>query len=336
MNLVTEIADEILILTILAGVSLAGGLLFSIWMKNLTKKVSTIRIFVQVISEFAIFYIITFEKRLGLVLAVVFIATLFVGRFFCGWICPFGFYMDLVTLLRRSFKKRYLNLPESLNRNLHRTRYIILAVILVIPFFLSPLQSQSWILAIFLRGSFNPLRILLGPLVPVIVPWEGPTTFSGINLNFPYVDQIVYYSNEASVLFNILFFIALAVVTSFIVRRFWCRFCPTGASIAVVNRAKGFNWAPLLHLSKNEEKCTKCGICKRVCPLQVTEVYEQKGGKIGTSMCMLCLRCVEMCPSESCLNVKVGRKNIFMSRNWLKPPKTSSQLEAKAETMDRD
>ena len=106
---------------------------------------------------------------------------------------------------------------------------------------------------------------------------------------------------------------------SFFVRRVWCRFCPTGSSIAVVNRFKGFKWAPLLHLDKDEEKCTKCGICKRVCPVQVTEVYEQKGGKINTSMCMLCTRCVEMCPYEDCLKVKFGGKTVFKSRNWLEP-----------------
>jgi ferredoxin-type protein NapH len=90
-------------------------------------------------------------------------------------------------------------------------------------------------------------------------------------------------------------------------------------SLAVLNRFRGFKWAPALHIDKNEEKCTKCGICKRVCPVQVTEVYEQKGGKIDTSMCMLCMRCVEMCPYEGCLKVNLGGKTVFKSRNWLEP-----------------
>ena len=114
-------------------------------------------------------------------------------------------------------------------------------------------------------------------------------------------------------------FITITVAASIKVRRFWCRFCPTGASIAIVNRFRGFKWTPVLHINKDEEKCAKCGICKRVCPVQVTDVYEQKGGKIGTSMCMLCLRCVEMCPYEECLKVKMGSKTVFKSRNWLEP-----------------
>jgi formate hydrogenlyase subunit 6/NADH:ubiquinone oxidoreductase subunit I len=111
------------------------------------------------------------------------------------------------------------------------------------------------------------------------------------------------------------------LVSSFAVRRFWCRFCPTGSSIGVVNRIRGLKWVPLLHLDKDEGKCTKCGICKRVCPVQVTEVYERKGGTIKTSMCMLCLRCVEMCPSEDALIVKLASETVFGSRNWLEPSK---------------
>ncbi len=117
-------------------------------------------------------------------------------------------------------------------------------------------------------------------------------------------------------------FVGLTLVGSFFIRRFWCRFCPTAASLAVVNRFKGFKWAPLLHLEKDEEKCTKCGVCKRVCQSQVTEVYEQRGGKINTSMCMLCLRCTEMCPYEDTLKLKFGNKTLFKSRNWLEPSKS--------------
>jgi uncharacterized Fe-S center protein len=76
---------------------------------------------------------------------------------------------------------------------------------------------------------------------------------------------------------------------------------------------------PVVHLNKVEEKCTKCGVCKRVCPVQVTDVYEQKGGDIGSSMCLNCMRCLEMCPYEGCLKMNVGNKTLIQSRNWLEP-----------------
>jgi polyferredoxin len=174
-------------------------------------------------------------------------------------------------------------------------------------------------MAALFAGPFEPLRILLGPLIPLIVPWKGPLEIGGLFFSYPYIQEVIYYSSGIFVTINALIFLALTVIGSFLIRRVWCRFCPTGASIAVLNKLRGFKWTPVLHIKKDEEKCTKCGICKRVCPVQVTEVYEQKGGKITTSMCMLCLRCVEMCPYEGCLKVNMANKTVFKSRNWLEP-----------------
>jgi polyferredoxin len=317
--LALEALVELLKWAILIGVTMAGIVAIFKWKKGLATKVSYVRFFVQVISEVAIFMLILYSPWLGILLAALLLMTVFVGRFFCGWICPFGFYMDLATLFRRAFNKRYVNLPEGLNLNLHRFRYVLLLALLVVPLVLvGPALVQLWLQAIFLLNSFNAPRILLAPMVPVITPW---TTFYGLNLNFPYVDQIIYYSNPDSALIFAFSFVAFALVSSFAVRRFWCRFCPTGSSIGVVNRIRGLKWVPLLHLDKDEGKCTKCGICKRVCPVQVTEVYERKGGTIKTSMCMLCLRCVEMCPSEDALIVKLASETVFGSRNWLEPSK---------------
>jgi polyferredoxin len=140
-----------------------------------------------------------------------------------------------------------------------------------------------------------------------------------VNLTYPYVQEFFgYLGKNLNVAFAIAF-VSLTLVGSFFIRRFWCRFCPTAVSLGVINRFKGFKWAPLMHLEKDEEKCTKCGVCERVCQSQVTEVYEQKGGKIDTSMCMLCLRCAEMCPYEDTLKLKFGNKTLFTSRNWLEP-----------------
>jgi len=38
-----------------------------------------------------------------------------------------------------------------------------------------------------------------------------------------------------------------------------------------------------------------------------------KGGDVTTSKCILCLRCVEMCPEDDCLKFKVAGKSVFKS-----------------------
>lgn len=324
----TEIVADILTLIIAVGLTLAGILIILIWKKDLTRKVSYLRLFIQVASLIGIFYSFTMSLWLSLFLIAIFVSTIFSGRFFCGWICPFGLYMDLIAMLRTKLGIRYWNLPDKLNRYLHKLRYIIAAVILVSPLLLGALEitPQSSIYALFLREDFRPLNILLSPLEPLIVPWSGviaPTGLYDWSFSYPYVRDIMFYINSPPFTEIIIYvFIGLTLASTFMVRRFWCRFCPTGISIAALNRFNAFKRIPLLQINKVEEKCTKCGICKRVCPVQVTEVYDEKGGDVNTSMCLNCMRCVEMCPYEGCLKITFAGKTAFKSRNWLEPAKT--------------
>jgi polyferredoxin len=328
--MVLEIVGEILKLTVLSGLTLAGILAIYMWKKDLTSKVSYLRILVQTVSFVGFFYLFTYPVWQLLVLGVILIMTIVLGRFYCGWLCPFAFYMDLFTLVRKASKTRHRSLPDRLNKALHNFRYVLLLFFLIVPFVLvliepPPSFDFGVVMALLFAGPFAPYRILLGPTITLIVPWQGPLVINEIGFSYPYIQEIIYYLGGILGAILALIFIGLTVAGSFLVRRVWCRFCPTGSSLAVVNRLRGFRWAPVVHLDKDEEKCTKCGICKRVCPVQVTEVYEQKGGKITTSMCMLCTRCVEMCPYKDCLKVKVGRKTVFKSRNWLEHPRVREE-----------
>jgi len=334
--MIWEIIGDLLRLTVLGGLGIAGIVAILIWKKNLSTRVTFLRLLIQTVAIVAIFYVLTYTMAPlsgGLppilflyVLITVFSMTIFLGRFFCGWLCPFGFIMDIEILVRKVLRKRYRNLPDNLNKALHQSRYVILLFFLLLPIMLWFLDPQpimiSPLMAQLLAGHFRPYSILLDPLIPFIVPWKGQLIINQINLTYPYALDIITYTGENIGQIIAIAFVGLTLAGSFLIRRVWCRFCPTGASLAVVNRFKGFKWAPLLHIEKDEEKCTKCGVCKRVCSVQVNDVYEQNGGKIQTSQCMLCTRCVEMCPYEDALKVKLGNKTLFKSRNWLEQSKS--------------
>ena len=283
----------------------------------------------QVVFLLVVYELATIGMDKVLLLLVIFGATLVLGKFFCGWICPFGLYMDLITLLRRAFRVRHWALSERLNMVLHKLRYIVALVIfssVLLLFFMNPVLPSQEFFEFVTRLQFYPpfrtLFLFLSPLetliLPIVPPFGALFEFQGVSFSFPYGGEIAALFYGSGFTFPVAFtFVALTVAASFMVRRFWCRFCPTGISLAVINRFRAFRWAPMLHLYKVEEKCTKCGICKRVCPPQVVEVYEKKGGKIETSMCVLCLRCVEMCPYEDCLKLELVGKTLFKSSNWL-------------------
>ncbi|MDG6223144.1 MAG: 4Fe-4S binding protein [Candidatus Bathyarchaeota archaeon] len=319
-----ELVAELLKLTAIAGLTIAAILTILIWKKGRTTKVTYIKFVIQVLAVVGTFYLFSYPIRPIYIAAVILIMPIVLGRFFCGWICPYGLYMDVITVLRKATNIRYRIIPDRLNKMLHNLRYVLIISFLILGAVFSIMDPPSTgnvltMMMMHFAGPFEHIGILLSPLTPIIVPWTGPLEIAGIYFSYPYIQEVIKYTGENFATVSALVFLALTVGASFFVRRFWCRFCPTGASIAVLNKIKGFKWAPMLHLDKNEEKCTKCGICKRVCPVQVTEVYEKKGGKIMTSMCMLCARCVEMCPYDNCLKIKFGNKTVLKSRNWLEP-----------------
>jgi polyferredoxin len=232
--------------------------------------------------------------------------------------------MDIESAIRKALNIRHRLLSDKLNMALHKSRYIILAAFLLLPialWILDPPINMDVALIMFrvFGGPFRPYSLIMEPLVPLIVPWTGNLVISSLNFSYPYIGQITTFIEATPGQIFAVAFIAVTLIGAFFIRRVWCRFCPAGVSISALNRFKAFRKLPLLHIEKDEQKCTKCGICKRVCFVQVHEVYEQKGGKIGTSQCVLCTRCIEMCPYEDALKLKLGNKTVFKSRNWLEP-----------------
>jgi ferredoxin-type protein NapH len=321
-----ELLGNVLPWIVALGLVLAGVLAILIWQKEKTKRVSYLRNLSRIVSLVAIYWLFFVNVWLALFLIVILFATLFVGRFFCGWVCPFGFYMDIESMVREKLGVGYWRLPEKANSLLNKSRYVILLFFLLIPLALDLSKITLLPFFQFFLGPYKPYTILVAPIETLLVPWPtGPVPVPDytLSVSYPYLSIINFYAVDIAYagLAGMIVFVVITLAGSFVIRRFWCRFCPTGASLAIINRFRGFRHLPLMHISKNEEKCTKCGVCKRVCPVQVTEVYEKKGGDITTSMCMLCLRCVEMCPYEDTLKVQLAGKTVFKSRNWLEPSK---------------
>jgi ferredoxin-type protein NapH len=320
-----DIIGNMLLIIVLAGLAVAGVLAVLIWKKNLATKVTYIRLVIQTIAFAALFYFFTFTVPLFYVFIAIFAVTIVLGRFYCGWLCPLGLIMDLTVYARKALKMPYRLIPDNLNKILHKSRYVIFLFFLFVPIALwliqpPPSMNVAVLEAQLLAGPFRPYSVLIDPLIPFVVPWTNAAVpVFQINFTFPYVQEFFSYLGKNINLAFAIAFVGLTLAGSFFIRRFWCRFCPTGVSLGVINRFDGFKWVPLLHLEKDEEKCTKCGVCERVCQSQVTDVYEQKGGTIETSMCLLCLRCAEMCPYEDTLKLKFGNKTLFKSRNWLEP-----------------
>lgn len=397
----TEMILKILEMIIIAGIAFMGVLAILIWVKDKTKKVTSLRIFIQVISVPIIFlgliigpfglpqfppvgnaprdivigteilgrpfpdglsvpvlacwypsgrtvtcpiwqmqaYLYPFWEpgigfgwgtiyttpgweRLLIVFALVILMAIVVGRAFCGWICPFGLYMDLLSYLRRAFGRAYRKMPERVNVGLRQLRYVIIAVFMI----LSVILGSQAIFGVQLiqdtqKGGFiysyvSAPYCQVCPMRPLCVLCEVGIGAMNSTFVFSHTKGMFYEAGYYITSIN-LAVLGIATVGALAYRRFWCRLCPLGGLTGLLSRFQPFKRIALIKLNKTKEKCTKCGICKRVCPPQIREVYELDEGDVTTSACILCLRCVEMCPYEGCLKVTFAGKSIFESRNWL-------------------
>ncbi len=254
--------------------------------------------------------------RLAVVFAFIIVAAILLGRTFCGWVCPFGLYLDLMTRLRKALRIKRRLLSDKFAQHFRQLGYITLALLIILSIVFATELLAGSEKGGFINTYFAAPFCQVCPMKPLCLLAEN-------SVGLMKTDWL--WQNTTGQFYEIGFYltstnlIILAVVTAaaFFFRRSWCQICPLGALIALFNRFPPFKWISGVRLNKAEEKCTKCGICKRVCPTQVTDVYEKKSGDVADSKCIYCLRCVEMCPNEDCLQFKVLGLKVAKSRNWL-------------------
>ena len=224
-------------------------------------------------------------------LLIIFVLLLLLARFWCGWLCPFGFVQDLMMSLRRLLRLPYKELNFSMIRILDKTKFAILFIVIALVFLLS-----------FPLVNFGAYQATLNS------PFEQ---FCPARPLFVYLQQIVGMEPWSTGIPRLgIIVLGFFFVFSFIIRKFYCRICPVGA----INSF--FNKHALLTLQKDGDKCTKCRICLRACPLDIEEIYEEKGKtNISSKECIHCYRCVELCPEEDCLSVAFLEKRIIRSKS---------------------
>ncbi|MFA4029906.1 MAG: hypothetical protein GDYSWBUE_001215 [Candidatus Fervidibacterota bacterium] len=219
--------------------------------------------------------------------------SILLGRWWCGWVCPLGAIQDALTWLRRKFTIAPLDCPQPLRRFLFNMRHLLLWLAIAISFLIAfPAFGRTGVNdSLFLvYCQICPARLIY-PLLGGINPCWYDTT-NGITIFLT--------------ILGLIFFAAFFV--SFAIPRFWCRICAIGALLSYFNRGA------LLTLEKQHRKCTSCGACRRCCPMDIERVYREKRLKIVTDHeCLLCFRCVEICPEKNCLEAKILGKTLVRS-----------------------
>jgi polyferredoxin len=244
-------------------------------------------------SLFMFSNILTYHTLLAHAIPVLFaigLAFLF-GRTLCGWTCPIGFVEEMLDKLRKMMRISYVRVPRKVNRFFIKFKYAWLSLILLVSF-----AVALPMFATIRKDLFN-VNCLVCPSRYVLM-WFPTVRPSLMSFQSP-------FWTAGAIIVSVLI---LVVAASFFIRRFWCRICPNGAFLALFNRGC------LTTKEKDMQKCTKCGICYRVCPVDNEAVYHVRDRKVvNTGNCVMCFSCVKHCPEDGCLTVKFAGKTIVQS-----------------------
>jgi len=211
----------------------------------------------------------TIYKGLLWALATV-ILTIIFGRFFCGWLCPFGSLHHFTGFLANRKKKT----PEKIKLNRYRKAQCIKYFILVFVLFMAAFPSLA---ATLQTGLLDPIPLVTRSFNLVLVPV--------IDRAFDTVSVSARFYVGAWLVFSIF---AAAVLLNLAIPRFYCRFiCPLGALFGIFSRFA------IWRIGKNKSECIDCKNCETAC-----EGGCEPAGNIKISECVLCFNCRDDCKDE--------------------------------------
>ena len=202
-----------------------------------------------------VFYVLGFLGAIG---------TIF-GRAVCGWICPFGFFQDI---LKKLSKKR-IKLPRALGR----IKYAVL--------FLLVLSAP-----LFLSSKTRPGELWFCRLICPVGTLEAG------------IPQVLVDSALRSLVgwlfaWKILILLGFLTLSVFYSRPFCRLLCPLGAIYGF------FNKVSIVKIKVNTEKCNGCERCKKACPMDLVPYLETNSPE-----CIRCFSCVFSCERDALEVVK--------------------------------
>jgi len=207
------------------------------------------------------FYVLGFLALMGILF----------GRLLCGFLCPFGLIQDLLYKVPLP----NLKIPRKFDRIVRFGKYLTLFfLVLLLPL----LAADSY-----------------GSTIPYFCKYLCPAgTLEG---GIPLISMNKALQNTIGWLFSWKMFVLIIVtVASIIIHRPFCKYlCPLGAFYSLFNRFSFYRY----YIERS--KCTNCGKCSKVCPMNVNPVKTPNHAE-----CIRCGTCKKQCPQNA---IKV-EKNI--------------------------
>ncbi len=233
---------------------------------------------------------------------VILLLTMLFGRVYCSTICPLGIFQDVVSWL--SVKLRRKKWPYRYARPHTVLRYSLLGLTVVFMLFGS-------ILLLNLLDPYSNfgrfVTYFAKPLALGLNNWVAPMLMSsGIYTLYPVTLPAIRWE----VMLFPLVMLVLVLWLSLKYGRLYCNtVCPVGTLLGYLSRFS------LLQIYIDEQACSKCGRCDRVCKSSCMSFRE---GSVDFSRCVACYNCLKICPDNAVkYSANHGRKISLLDKNTL-------------------
>lgn len=205
------------------------------------------------------------------------------GRFACGWLCPFGLIQEL--LYKIPFYKKIKTFNGD--RILRYLKYLILVVfVILMPLFLVDIIGQG---APYFCKLICPAGTLEGGLPLVLANKALQET----------VGWLYAWKN---------LLLVITIIGSLIIYRPFCKYiCPLGAIYSLFNPISVYKY----HV--NTEKCINCHACSNACKMNVDPVKNSNDLE-----CIRCGLCKSICPTNAIEYKYFDKKSISETKKEIK------------------
>jgi ferredoxin len=190
------------------------------------------------------------------------------GRWFCGWLCPFGLLEDLLG--------RFSTARLKAAAGWRWAPFVVLGLVAV----LALAMGLAGLVESFpFCSTACPSGVVLG-LAPYFLSTGKPGVQAALSQPWPAVGGMFFWLSVHAV--ALLVYLALKLNVS---GRLFCRYlCPLGAALGLFNR-----WS-LVRISGSGELCRACGRCLSTCPMGGTFRGEEFLSECGCIRCGACVR----------------------------------------------
>ena len=209
--------------------------------------------------------------------------TLFLGRFFCGWICPLGTLNHLLGSLRSGKKSGRQRIASNRYKPWQSFKYYVLFALL-----LAALCGGA------LVGILDPIALATRSLALSILPASNYALNALLERGHGHPALLTALLSFKQAYFRQGFplgamFLGILAL-NLLITRLWCRaLCPLGALLGLASR-----WS-ILGLEKHPAQCGDCNRCLLHCQGGDDPI---PGAPWRKAECHLCMNCVADCPES--------------------------------------